>query len=296
MRVGTHDGTFHADEAFAVAALRLSDGPIDVVRTRDPQRLAACDVRVDVGLRDDPAAGDFDHHQKGGAGERPNGNRYASCGLVWRHVGARLCGDAAIAARVDEVLVQGIDAHDTGQTLSRPLMGDVQPMTLSGMIAALNPRWDEVSGPADEDLRFAAAVDIAAGVLEREIAGAAAQARAARLVHDAIARAADQRLIELEVGLPWREEVVTTAPEALFVIYPKSSGWGLQAVPRELGSFDNRVDLPSAWAGRSGAELAAVTGVPDAVFCHTGRFIAVAESRAGIAALARRALEPDRRP
>jgi uncharacterized UPF0160 family protein len=154
----------------------------------------------------------------------------------------------------------------------------------------MNPGWDEEGGAAEEDRRFAAAVDLATGVLEREIAGAAAQARASGLVRDAIARAADPRLIELDVGLPWRDAVVTTAPEALFVIYPKSSGWGLQAVPRELGSFANRVDLPAAWAGRSGPELAEVTGVPDAVFCHTGRFIAVAESREGIAELARRAL------
>ena len=291
MRVGTHDGTFHADEAFAVAALRLADESVEVVRTRDPERLAGCDVRVDVGLRDDAASGDFDHHQKGGAGERPNGIRYASFGLVWRHVGERLCGDSAVAGRVDQVLVQGVDAHDTGQTVTRSLVDGIQPMTVSGMIAAMNPRWDEDLGPGDEDQRFAEAVELAYGVLAREIAGAAAQERATRLVADAIARASDPRLIELDVGLPWRDAVVSGAPEALFVIYPKSNGWGLQAVPRELGSFANRVDLPSAWAGRSGAELAEVTGVDDAVFCHTGRFIAVAGSREGIAALARQALE-----
>ena len=290
MRVGTHDGTFHADEAFAVAALRLAEDAVTIVRSRDRERLAACDVRVDVGVRDDPASGDFDHHQKGGAGERANGIRYASFGLVWREVGERLCGDAAVAARVDDVLVQGVDAHDTGKTLSQSLIDGVQPMTVSGVIAAMNPRWDEDGGAEDEDRRFAAAVDLAAGVLEREVAGAAAQARAARLVADAIAGAPDPRLIELDVGLPWRDAVVTTAPEALFVIYPKSNGWGLQTVPRELGSFANRVDLPAAWAGRSGSELAEVTGVSDAVFCHTGRFIAVAESREGIVALARQAL------
>ncbi|CAA9480370.1 MAG: hypothetical protein AVDCRST_MAG38-1980 [uncultured Solirubrobacteraceae bacterium] len=291
MRVGTHDGTFHADEAFAVAALRLAHGPVEIIRTRDRERLAACDVRVDVGLRDDPAAGDFDHHQKGGAGERPNGIRYASFGLVWRAIGKRVCGDAAAAARVDEVLVQGVDAHDTGQTLTRSLIDGIQPMTLSGVVAAMNPRWDEQLPAGGEDARFAAAVDLAAGVLEREVAGAAAQARATQLVSDAIARAADPRLIELDAALPWRDAVVGSAPAALFVIYPKSSGWGLQAVPREPGSFANRLDLPSAWAGRSGAELAEVTGVQDAVFCHTGRFIAVAESREGIAALARQALD-----
>ena len=290
MRVGTHDGTFHADEAFAVAALRLAHGSVEVLRTREPERLAACDARVDVGLRDDPATGDFDHHQKGGAGERSNGIRYASFGLVWREVGDRVCGSPAIAARVDEVLVQGVDAHDAGQTLAEPLIAGVQPMTVSGLIAAMNPRWDEEGGPEEEDRRFAEAVDLAVGVLEREIAAAAALARATDLVADAIARADDPRLIELDAGLPWRDTVVARAPEALFVVYPKSRGWGLQAVPRELGSFANRLDLPSAWAGRSGAELAEVTGVPDAVFCHTGRFIAVAESRDGAVALARQAL------
>ena len=290
MRVGTHDGTFHADEAFAIAALGLTRGPAEVVRTRDAARLAECDYRVDVGMRSDPASGDFDHHRKGGAGERPNGIRYASFGLVWRHVGEALCGSAAIAERVDEVLVQGVDAHDTGQTLTRSLIDGIQPMTVTGMLAALNPRWDEDAGPAEQDRRFARAVELAAEVLEREIAGAAAQARAERLVHDAIRRSPDPRVVELVLGLPWREAVVRGAPQALFVIYPKTNGWGLQAVPRELGAFANRKDLPLAWAGRSGAELARLTGVPDAVFCHTGRFIAVAESREGIAALARQAL------
>jgi uncharacterized UPF0160 family protein len=84
--------------------------------------------------------------------------------------------------------------------------------------------------------------------------------------------------------------VVTTAPDALFVIYPKSDGWGMQAVPRALGEFANRKDLPEAWAGRSDAELAAVTGVPDAMFAHTKRFYASARSREGILALAQQAL------
>jgi uncharacterized UPF0160 family protein len=42
--------------------------------------------------------------------------------------------------------------------------------------------------------------------------------------------------------------------------------------------------------GPSGPDLVAVTGVPDAVFCHTGRFIAVARSREGAVALLEQAL------
>ena len=59
------------------------------------------------------------------------------------------------------------------------------------------------------------------------------------------------------------------------------------------------MDLPEAWAGLSGDELREVTGVPDAVFCHKGRFIAVAESGEGaldLADAALRAADPTHRP
>jgi uncharacterized UPF0160 family protein len=294
MRVATHDGSFHADEAFAIGALSLLGEPIEITRTRDEAELAAADVRVDVGFRGDPATGDFDHHQRGGAGERPNGIRYASFGLVWRRHGAQLCGgDADVAGRVDQSLVQGVDANDTGQALTSPLVDGVRPMTVSGVIGALNPNWDEELSREEEDVRFADAVGLAAGILGREIASAAAQQRAVRLVADAIGAARDPRVIELDRNVPWKEVVVNEAPAARFVILPKRAGWGLEAVPRELGSFDNRVSLPEAWAGLSGEAFAEVTGVDDAVFCHAKRFLAVARSREGVVELAAQALRQD---
>jgi uncharacterized UPF0160 family protein len=285
MQVATHPGNFHADDVFAVAALELVHGPLEVVRTRDADRQAAADIRVDVGGHSDPATGNFDHHQKGGAGERENGIRYASFGLVWREHGEALAGSAEAAAAIDERLVCGVDANDVGQTLVEPLVGDIRPMSVSGVIAALNPSWDEALSPEEEDARFGQAVDLARGMLERELAGAAAFARARDLVAAAIRRAEDPRVIELDSNMPWREAVVTSAPEALFVVYPKSDGWGSQAVPRELGSFENRRSFPAEWRGRSGEELAAATGVEDAIFCHAAGFYASAGSREGIVAL-----------
>ena len=291
MKVATHSGSFHADDVFAIAALSLLGEPIEVVRTRDAGAIAASDVRIDVGFADDPATGDFDHHQRGGAGERPNGVRYASFGLVWRAHGARLCGgDAAVADRVDRSLVQAVDANDTGQAVVAPVLDGVRPMTVSGVIGALNPTWEEELTPDEERARFDEAIALAARVLEREIASATAQQRAVRLVSDAIAGAADPRLIALDRDVPWKEVVVTTAPDALFVMYPKRQGWGLEAVPHALGSFDNRRDLPAAWAGLDGPELARLTGVEDALFCHGKRFLVVARSREGIEALAEQAL------
>jgi uncharacterized UPF0160 family protein len=290
MRVATHPGTFHADDVFAIAALGLVHGPLQIVRTRDEALQQACDVRVDVGGRSDPATGDFDHHQRGGAGERANGIRFASFGLVWREHGERLAGSAEAAAAVDERLVQGVDANDTGQEISQPLVDDIRPMTVSGVVAAMNPVWDEELTQEQEDARFAEAVELATGILRRELAGAAAFDRAQRLVRDAIRRADDPRIIELDRNMPWQEAIVREAPEALFVTYPKSDGWGLRAVPQRLGEFANRRDLPAEWAGLSGEELAAVTGVPDAVFCHAARFYVSARTREGITELARRAL------
>ena len=290
MLVATHPGNFHADDVFAVATLGLALGELDVVRTRDEALIAGADVRVDVGARSDAATGDFDHHQKDGAGKRANGISFASFGLVWREHGAALAAGQEAARAVDERLVQGVDANDTGQTIVQPLVGEVRPMTVSGVIAALNPAWDEERTPTEEDERFGTAVALATGILEREIAGAAASRRAQQRVRDAIARARDPQVIELDGNLPWRESVVTQAPAALFVVYPKPDCWGLHAVPLDLGGFDNRRDLPSEWAGLSGARLAATTGVPDAIFCHAAGFYASAGSREGVLALAERAL------
>jgi len=291
MRVATHSGSFHADEVLAIAVLRLVHGDVEVVRTRDPQVLAAADLRVDVGHAHDPATGDFDHHQRGGAGVRENGIKLASFGLVWRAFGEQACGgDPAVAGLVEESLVQGVDAGDNGQTIASPTIPDVAQMTISGVIGGFNPTWEEPEDDAVVDARFADALELATTVLRREIAGAAATVSAQRIVADAVAASADPRIVELDRSLPWHRAVHAHAPDAVFVVVPKSSGWGVQCVPAVLGQFANRLDLPEAWAGLENAALQAVTGVDDAVFCHAGRFLAVARSREGAMALAQLAL------
>ena len=282
MQVATHDGSFHADEVFAIAALGLLDEPLEVVRTRDADLLAAADLRVDVGFRHEPAAGDFDHHQRGFDLTRSNGVGYASFGLIWREVGARVCaGDQEVADAVEGSLVQAVDANDTGQQVTQSLIDGVHPLTVNAVVGGFNARWDEDLTPAEERERFDAAVALAQGILEREILSAASGRRAIRIVRDAIATAGDPRIVALPDNVPWKQVVATEAPEALFVIYPKRQGFGVEAVPAELGTFDNRRDLPAAWAGLENDDLARVTGVDDSLFCHSKRFLAVARSRAG---------------
>jgi uncharacterized UPF0160 family protein len=291
MVIATHDGSFHADEVFAVAALGLLGEPVEVVRTRDPGSLAAADLRVDVGFRDDARAGDFDHHQRGFDAVRANGVRYASFGLVWREFGVRVCdGDAEVATAIDETLVQTVDANDTGQRLTEPLVDGARPFSISAVIGGFNASWDEQLSPDEERARFDAAVDLARGILAREIAVAASGRRAERIVRAAIAAAPDPRVVELPVNAPWKRVLVPETADALFVIYPKRQGFGLEAVPGALGSFENRRDLPAAWGGLEGPDLVAVTGVEDALFCHAKRFLVVAASHDGITRLAELAL------
>ena len=131
--------------------------------------------------------------------------------------------------------------------------------------------------PNEARARFDAALALARDILTREIAAAASGRRAERIVRAAIAAATDPRVVEL--GQRAMEAVlVPETSDALFVIYPKRQGFGLEAVPAALGSFENRRDLPAAWGGLEGADLVAATGVPDALFCHAKRFLVVASS------------------
>jgi uncharacterized UPF0160 family protein len=292
VRVATHDGSFHADEVFALAALSLHEPVLEIVRTRHRDGLAAAEMRVDVGFRDDPLSGDFDHHQRDFDRVRANGVRFASFGLIWSRFGVELCdGDAEVAAAVDATLVQPVDAGDTGQRLAELTVEDVHPLSLNGVIGGLNARWDETPAAGEERVRFDAALDLARGILQREIASAASTQRAVTIVRGAVAAADDPRVVEMPVNAPWKRALVPIAPEALYVIYPKRQGFGLEAVPRELGSFELRRPLPANWGGLDGDALVRETGVDDAVFCHAKRFLAVAGSRKGIGRLAELALQ-----
>jgi uncharacterized UPF0160 family protein len=74
IRIVTHDESFHCDETFAIAALRihLKEIPHEIIRTRDKALIETADFVIDVGGIYDPSRNRFDHHQLGGAGERGN--------------------------------------------------------------------------------------------------------------------------------------------------------------------------------------------------------------------------------
>ena len=299
-KTGTHSGVLHSDEGFGVATLDLLGILGILIRTRDPKALAECTRRLDVGGKYDPAPGDFDHHQKGGAGVRENGIPYASFGLVWRHYGTELCGSEAVATLIDERLVQGIDALDCGHELIREYAHqDVRVYSISDAISAFNPSWQENPKPEDFDRQFLAAVEVAKAILQREIIRAKGDQEATSVVKEAYQRMVGStsplglKVLVLERFCPWQETLFDLDIEGViqFVVFPSETGdWRIQVVPAAKGVFKARRDLPATWAGKRDEELAQLTDCKDAVFCHNARFIAGAKSKESILHMAELAL------
>ncbi len=266
--IATHNGNFHADDVFAVAALKSIFPSVELIRTRDLSVMEKADIVLDVGGIYDADKGRFDHHQKGGAGARENGIPFSSFGLIWQKYGLEICdGNQEVADSLDKNLVSTIDAIDCGH-----VEGVVTGITLSQTISMFNPTWQE---EGDFDACFDEAVAFAMRILSRFIASASGGVNAKAIVASAIEKAEDPRVIVLEKYTPWKTTVLKTSEEALFMVYPSQTGqWRIQTVPVELGSFEDRKKLPAPWAGLSDQELQDVTGLDDAMFCHNGLFIA----------------------
>ena len=281
----THDGNFHADDVFSIAALKHIFPSFELVRTRDLALISQADIVLDVGGEYDADTGRFDHHQRGGAGARENGIPYSSFGLIWKKYGVEICGGAQeVADAVDSGLVSTIDAVDCGH-----VEGVASGISLSQTISMFNPTWQE---DGDFNTCFNEAVEFATRILTRFIASAHGGISAKAIVAKAIDDAEDPRVIVLEKYTPWKRTVHALSTEALYMIYPSQSGqWRIQTVPVEPGSFEDRKSLPKAWAGLSGEALQEVSNIADAMFCHNGLFIAGAQSFASTMKMADIALQ-----
>jgi uncharacterized UPF0160 family protein len=302
--LATHSGKFHCDEVFAYAVLRLALGlrqpGTDHIlrRTRQAELIESADIVWDVGAVFDAPANRFDHHQRG-APLREDGTPFSAAGLVWQVYGERAVAALLqaknatafaplIAADIENSLVKRIDELDNGVAADGPVKSDA--LGLGSLIEDCNPTWDDPdsTGPQAGDTAFLVATEIAAGTLRRRVEVLRARYAATQDVLAAYEAAEDKRILVLSRGMPWKNVVFSHDLPVLYAASPASNGnWMVDAVPPEPGSFAQRLPLPEAWAGLQNEELAAVSGVPDAVFTHLRRFVAAAKTQEGALALAR---------
>ncbi|RYP61658.1 hypothetical protein DL770_009737 [Monosporascus sp. CRB-9-2] len=189
IKIGTHNGHFHADEALAVYMLRRlvpTYADATLVRTRDPAVLATCHTVVDVGGEYDPSRHRYDHHQRSFTTTFPgrSATKLSSAGLVYMHFGrsiiARALGrpeansedDADVSLlyrKLYESFVEALDAHDNGvSTYDSAALARAGiekrfsegGFTLGALVGRLNPNWndpvpaDPEVAQAEEDDRF----------------------------------------------------------------------------------------------------------------------------------------------
>lgn len=269
--VGTHDGSFHADEVSACALLLTFD-LVDrdkIFRTRDPVLLDTCEYVCDVGGIYDPKIKRFDHHQLEYSGS------LASAGMIWRYLLDKGQIDEALHRFVNQAIILGVDGHDNGK-----VMQEDGVCTFSHIIAGFGPvEYDATEKQFNEC--FAKALDFALGVFQRIFHRYSYIRSSKDLVETAMKSDAPALLFDQPV--PWLENFFDLGGEdhpAQFVIMPTGHHWKLRGIPPDRNDkMGVRMPLPQQWAGLRGDELKAVSGISGAIFCHKGRFISIWEMK-----------------
>ncbi len=266
----THNGTFHADEVFAIAILeKLVGKPLEITRTRDPQILESgvhdtAVFVVDVGLAHEPEKFNFDHHQ--------DRHMKSAAGLVWQAYGAEVCGGSTDAAQlVQESIIDLVDQADTNQnnilmTMKNHLPGGVDG-TVSGLIGAFNRETDD---ELEQMQQFKRAIGFAATFLENSLYEAA-MIVAQKPIWEA-RKMLKPNVVRLESHCKGWKKWAAHEPEIQFCVIPRTS-------------LNNEVDGPQWQITSIDAEqhplptletMQAQVTQPEAIeFAHKARFLAV---------------------
>jgi uncharacterized UPF0160 family protein len=269
--VGTHDGSFHADEVTACALLILFD-LVDkdrILRTRDPQKLFECEFVCDVGGVYEPKHKRFDHHQSEYAGE------LSSAGMIWLYLKNQGVVDERTYDYFNRALIWGVDAVDNGKAAL-----EEGSCTFSQVITNFVPPLYDAPAMV-QNQAFFEALDFVLGHLQRLLT----RYEYILSCREKVAASMKKRdkFLYFDEAMPWMESFFEMGGEthpALFVIMPSGGHWKLRGIPPTIHErMKVRVPLPKEWAGLLEEDLKRITGIPGAIFCHKGRFISVWETK-----------------
>ena len=269
--VGTHNGTFHADEVTACALLLLFD-QVDldkVYRTRDSERLACCEFVCDVGGVYDESKKLFDHHQSDYVG------LFSSAGMVLDYLRTQALIPENEANLLKHGLVDGVDAHDNG----RAVVADGY-CSFSNVVSNFTPLKYNATAE-EQDQAFFQALEFVRGHISRMLGRFRYNLSCRGVIEEKMREGRD--VLIFDEALPWLENFFALGGKdhpAEFIISPAGEHWKLRGIPPSYEKrMQVRVPLPESWAGLLGEELEKVSQIKGAVFCHKGRFISVWETK-----------------
>ncbi|CAO2817066.1 unnamed protein product [Amaranthus hypochondriacus] len=321
-RVGTHNGSFHCDEALGCFMIRLTNKfyGAEIVRTRDPQVLETLDAVLDVGGVYDPSRDRFDHHQKGFGEVFGHGftTKLSSAGLVYKHFGMEII---AKELKLDEGhqdvfrlfiavyrnFMEAIDAIDNG---INQFDTDLPPRYvnnthLSSRVGKLNLDWTDPDQSAEkENEAFERAMNLAGGEFLDNLRHLAKSWLPARsIVVECLQARKDVdpsgEIMVLNRFCPWKlhlfelEQELNIDPPIKYVLYQddRSKQWRVQAVAVSPDRFESRKPLPEPWRGLRDDELSKGCNIPECVFVHMSGFIGGNATYEGALAMAKAALK-----
>jgi uncharacterized UPF0160 family protein len=99
--------------------------------------------------------------------------------------------------------------------------------------------------------------------------------------------AADKKVLVFDTMM--KRGIFTEYPDVNTIVTPRDledTAWSAITVPLDDESFASKVSFPEAWAGLRDEELAAVSGIEGALFCHKNRFMFVSRTKEGAMAAA----------
>lgn len=304
--VVTHNGLFHADEAFGTAFLSLLLGSekVRVVRSRNPAQIEQADVALDVGGIYDNCKFRYDHHQRDFLDVHEGTSiKLAACGLIWRHFGTCLITKLhpeldieqvkTLWQSVDETICRPVDMQDNGQCTFKVDGAEAQALTVSMMVAAFNQQ--DIYSPA-QDEAFMRVVEILKEYILNFLRSEANKLQLLKEAEEAVKAQLGSRVLVLDKFLPYREAVLKANAEGGqfdLVTYPANGQWNIQTVPVDDSTenfYSQRVSLPQRLWGLTGPDASKESlGGSALVFCHKTGFLAAV--KADTAEAARKAAE-----
>ncbi|MFC4235952.1 MYG1 family protein [Thalassospira xianhensis] len=314
--LATHDGTFHCDDVLAYVLIRrwlAQEGKteIELVRTRDANVYKDADFVWDVGAVYDPETHRYDHHMPG-ALLRDDGVPYSAAGLVWLNLGFDICHElyggfrTKYSAEAEELYqmfmdqdIKFVDWTDDGRSLVEENRLNLD-MGLAGLVDAFNQQWFEREPRAgDENFKFLQAARMVESVVISRLSKLQATIEARKTVQKAFDDGQDPYVLVLERNMPWQDAVAHLNLPTLYAVYPSTRNgneWMVACMSTKPGGFTPTHPFPENWGGLRGDELAKVSGVDNAIFCHKHRFCAAASTLAGAVNLAQNSIEYSQAP
>jgi len=303
LRIGTHSGKFHCDEALACFMLQTHvpkfKGGV-IVRSRDPEVHKTCDILVDVGAEYVPEKNRFDHHQKPFCdtfdNDTFNKTKLSSAGLIYKHFGKEVIADILaedklpqetldmIYMKVYETFVEAVDGVDNGVNQYEGEPAYQSSTDLGSRVGALNPSWNDEDQSEEEVMRrFHQAMQLTGKELTEKVVYLARSWWPARsIVQEAVDSRFDVhksgQIIRLNTRCPWKkhffeiEEEQNLGQNILYCVFPSGDSVRVQAIPKDRpDNFENRKPLP--YKGLRDDDLSKASGVPDCIFVHSSGFI-----------------------